>query len=113
MEQKIIDIILTDIQLHVAKPRKPLSADRAITKSVKNQVAGRFYRKDLSVSKEGKFQLPLFLQEEMRKIQEHYAREGKSVRFLMPKEGLKVYLGKDTKEHIEAQKRKRVDKKKI
>lgn len=105
-DQKIIDIVITDIQLHVVKPRKPASADRAIGKSIKNKKAGRFYKRDISVTKNGKIELPIIESSEMIKIREKYKKEGKTVRFFIPKEGLNVYAGKDTLEHMEAKERK-------
>ena len=109
---KYVDIILTDIQLHVAKPRKPSPLSKAIGKSLKNNKPGRFYKRDFSVTKDGTIQLPIFENSEIMKIKEKYEKEGKIVRFFMPKSGLDIYAGKDTIEHIEAKEKRMVDKKK-
>lgn len=115
MIQKVVNIYLTDVQAHVIKHRKPLSPDRAIEKSLRNGMPGRFYNNNVTVTPTGKpntlrFTMPLT--EDMLKLKEKYEREGKVVRFILPPGGLNLYAAPDTVEFIEAQKRKRVDRKK-
>ncbi|MBP7060696.1 MAG: hypothetical protein KBA91_01810 [Candidatus Moranbacteria bacterium] len=115
MDQKIVDIVLTDIQLHIVKPRKPISPARAIEKSLRNGKSGRFYSKSVTPTpnEPGVFRFSVPLSKDMLNLKEKLEKEGKEVRFVLPPGGLNIYAGKDTIEFIEAQKKKRVDKKKI
>lgn len=114
MEPKIVNILLTDIQLHVIKHRKPVSPARAIEKSLRNGRPGRFYCKGIAPApaETSAFEFSIPLTEDMQKLKEKYEREGKTVHFLMPKEGIKLFLGKDSIDFIKAQKKKRVDRRK-
>ena len=113
--RKIVNICLTDVQAHVIKHRKPLSVTRAIDKSLRNGRPGRFYTNNITVTPIGpatlRFSMPLT--EDMRKLKEKYEKEGKEVRFVLPPDGLNLYASKDLIEFIEAQKKKRVDRKEI
>lgn len=115
MDKNVAEVILTDIQLHIVKPRKPLTPARAIEKSLRNGKPGRFYSKNITPTpaEPGAFEFSIPLSEDMLKLKEKLEKEGKEVRFSLPTGGLNIYAGKDTIEFIEAQKKKRVDKKKI
>ena len=99
-------ITLTDIQVHVQKPRKPLPWYRAIIKALKNKKPGRFYSTEMTTKKDGSttvsFSLPPKIQREMEETE----KAGKIVKLLVPKDGLPIHAGPDTIEKIEAEKRK-------
>ncbi len=104
--KKYVDIILTDIKFHIAKPRKPLSPERAITKSLRNKKPGRIIKRNIPVTKDGIIQLPILENNEIKEIKEKYEKEGKTVRFFMPKKGLDMFIDKNTSEYIKARKKK-------
>lgn len=101
------DIILTDIQMHTTEIRKPTPWYRAILKSIKNKVPGRFWGRDLRITKNGmvnfSFPLPSALKQEM----ENAEKAGKKVRFFVHKDGIPVYLGRDAVERLKADNNKR------
>ncbi len=99
------DVFLTDIQIHVAKPRKPFSWYRVILKSLRNEKPGRFFTKDFSIIRknstfETRFRFPL--PEEIKKQIEKARKSGKKIRLWMPKDGISVYPGKDVIEFLKA-----------
>ena len=101
-KNKSCNILLTDIQIHATKPRKPTSQYRAILKSLKNKKPGRFYTKNFD-GKKAIFDLPPKIKREMEKAE----KSGKKIRLFMPKEGLPIFVGKDLKEKLEAKNRKK------
>ena len=107
---QFIDIILTDLQMHVTKPRKPVSLGRSIKKTLTSKKDGRAYSRDMSVSKNGKFTFSIPLGKEFYKLKEKAEREGKQLRLLIPGFGLYVFTGKDMIEYIKAQKKTAFDK---
>ena len=109
--KECVDILLTDIQLHMAAPRKPLSPTRVIEKSLKKKKPGRWFSKNLpKPNKDGTLTLPILEDSNLFKYIEKLKVEGKKFRILVPKSGLFVYAGKDTIEFIEAQKKRAFDK---
>ncbi|MFZ2975897.1 MAG: hypothetical protein WA055_04720 [Candidatus Moraniibacteriota bacterium] len=104
---KFIDIQLTDIQLHVIKPRKPISLGRAIDKSLKSKKGGRAQSRDISNSKNNEFTFSISLGKELL---EKAKQEGKQIRFILPESGISIIPGKDMIEYIKAQKKKVFDK---
>jgi len=105
------DVLLTDIQMHVVEPRKPLPWYRTILKSFRNKKPGRFFTKDFSMIKKDKtfearvsFPLP----EEIRKQMEEAQKSGKKIRLWMPKNGIPVYPGKDVIEFLKARNKNRL-----
>lgn len=103
---KFVDIILTDIQLHVEKARKPASPSRAMEKAIRNGEPGRFYSNNLTMDTDGKPVIPIFENSEIAKFIEKAKSERKIVRIFMPKDGLPITSGQDTKEFIEMHKKK-------
>lgn len=103
---KFIDVILTDIQLHVTKPVNPNPPSRAISKAIRNDKPGRYFMNGLTLEKDGSFSLPLIPNIEIAKLMGRAMAEGKQFRLFIPKGGLMVYPGKDTMEYIEAHKKK-------
>ena len=96
------DIILTDIQLHTIRPRKPESWYRAFWRSIKNKLPGRVYSRDISIKKNGTmimgFPLPNNLQKEAEKAE----RSGKKLRIFMPTKGIPIMYGSDLIDRLKA-----------
>jgi len=102
------DIYLTDMQLHVAKPTNPPSFLRQILKSFrKGGKPGRVYHSGLTPNPDGKtFHFSMPLSKDLKEKVEFARRIGKEPRFIIPKGGIPVYLGKDSIEKIESLKKK-------
>lgn len=100
------DIILTDIQLHTAKARKPIPWYKAIWRSIKNRTAGRFYSRDIQVKKGGTILMGFPLPPNIQKEKEIAEKSGKQFRLFMPKDGLPLALGPDAIEALKAKERK-------
>ena len=105
------DVLLTDVQMHVTEPRKPLSWYRAILKSLRSKKAGRFFTKDFSIIKkdkafESRARFPI--SEQVRKQIEEAQKSGKKIRLWVPKKGIPVYLGKDAIEFLKSKRGKRL-----
>jgi hypothetical protein len=95
------DIILTDIQLHVQKTCNTRSLYRAAVKSIRNKKPGRAYTSAIKMMPDGRFQIR-FDSPDMQKQIAAAERAGKTIRFLIPRGGLPVFVGKDTIEFIKA-----------
>jgi hypothetical protein len=96
------DITLTDIQLHVQEPCNPPSLYRATVKSIRNKRAGRVYTTQMSGN-------PLKVVFDSPDMEEQIAagqRAGKQIRFVIPKEGLRIVAGKDLVEFMKSHKKK-------
>lgn len=100
------DIILTDIQLHTTEIRKPVPWYRAIWRSIKNKMPGRFYGRDIQFTKDGRprfvFDLPPALKKEMKEAE----KAGQKIRFWRHKDGIPVLFSKDTIERLKANEEK-------
>lgn len=107
-QQEYHDIVFSDIQFHAVEPTNPSPWHRAINKSLRSGMPGRIYSKNFKMEftreKDGaitaKFSTPIpdDLNEKVKEIE----KTGKKVRFLLPKKGLPIYLGKDMIEKIKA-----------
>lgn len=97
-----LDIILTDIQLHSQKVRKPNSFGRQVAKVVHaKKKRGRAFSNNLKVDNKGGISsFDIGMQEYLFKLARQKGK--KYVRILTPKEGLNVYLGQDAIERISA-----------
>lgn len=100
------DIFMTNIQLHTTEVRKPKSFLASVLRTIRNKKPGRAYSKNLSVSKEGKMEFAFPFSTEKAAEIEKAEREGKVIRFWMPKGGLPIYLGKDFIERLDAEKKR-------
>ncbi len=109
-QNKYLNILLTDIQLHTIKPRKPTPWYRAILKSFKNKKPGRFYAENFSVQNDETLQMtlinlakhdPLF-----QKQMEIAEKSGKKIRIIVPP-NLPIYSGKDLIEKLKTEREKR------
>ena len=103
------DIQLTDIQLHILEPRKPQSLLRKVLKSVRNGKPGRAYMhtSNANIDKDGTFSIPLPSETEAKITQG--LRDGKKIRFFVPKDGLPILAGKDLVNFIEARNSKQLN----
>ncbi len=113
-QTQYLDIILTDIQLHVTHHSNPKPFDRQLAKSLRNGQPGRVYNHLPSPStlseedhKNGRFQINLIGIPEIERAAREAQKQGKKLRILIPSTGLNIYAGKDTEEFIEAQKRRK------
>jgi hypothetical protein len=104
--QKYLDITLTDIQFHVAKPRKPLPAGRVIEKSLKSGNPSRIYSNELSITKDDEIRTLLFKDKDFVKLIEKANKEGRIVRILFPDGGMPFIAGSDTIENLKSKERK-------
>lgn len=109
IEAKYCDILLTDIQLHVKKPRKPTPWYRVIIGALKSgKKTFRVYSKKYSIDQKNKTIRVRFdsltpeIQEEIIKAE----KDGKIVRIWRPAEGLPVCNGPDATEKFKADERK-------
>lgn len=109
-ESNYLDIVLTDMQSHVVKPRNPASPSRAISKAIKKEEPGRFFIKDFSINKkDGTFTFTFFDNNVITELQEQAKKEGKQLRLFI-KKNFFMYASKDTNEYIEAHKKRAFDK---
>jgi len=103
------DVFLTDFQMHVSEPRKPLPWYRAILKSFRNKKPGRFYTKNTKtdINEDETFEtsipLPPATQEEIKKAK----MSGKKIRFIIPEEGVPIFAGKDLIEKVKSDRKRR------
>lgn len=108
-DNQYYDIVLTDIQSHAVKPRKPKPLSQVVSKSFRAGKPGRLYfdkfRLELVNDREIKFQL--FLPPDIQKDVEKAKREGKIIRILAPKKGIPFCFGKDAVEKMKAEIKKR------
>lgn len=102
-KEEYCDIVLTDIQGHVQKPRKPVSWNRAISKCLKNKKPGRFYTENTVKNKVTFNSINDFT----KTLKELEKKTGKKVRIFVPKNGLPIIPGKDTLEKLKANKKKK------
>ena len=91
-DQKPIEILLTDIQLHSNKNNNPQSFKRKIEKSIKNKKSGRCYG-GIKMEKNGKLRFEIELPEEI---------SGRDVIFKINQSSLPIFLGKDSIEKIKS-----------
>lgn len=109
-DDKYCDILLTDIQLHVQKPRKPKSVRRIIEKTLRNDKDSfRVYSNQYKADEKNKTLWIKFdqLTPEIQIKVKAAEREGKIVRFLVPKDGIPVYNGPDAVEKFKADTKKK------
>lgn len=99
------DIVLTDICLHIAEPRKPESLGRKIAKTIRSGKSGRAYGKIIK-TKDKEFRGMINLEPGFEEARRRAEGLGKKLRILVPKDGLKIYPGGDVLEYLEAKKRK-------
>jgi hypothetical protein len=98
--EKTVDIVFTDIQLHVVKPRKPIPLSRAIEKSVRSGRLGRAFTNNFSIEENGKFSISFPTPPELEKVTADAKRRGKTVRYILPEGGIPVFAGKDMIENL-------------
>jgi hypothetical protein len=108
-EKKVIEVYVTDSQLHTVEPRKPSPWYRAIMKTLNSskKEPGRFYTKDFKALPDGTFKMIFDMPPEMKKKLEEAEKNGQEIRFILPPGGAPVFLGKDALEKLEADKRKK------
>jgi len=105
-----LDVIITDYQFHLQKVRKPNSLGRQIVKAFHGSKVRRAYSNDVKID-ENNHSATLAINLGQEELQELARKRGKKyIRFLIPKEGLNLYPGKDVLEKIESVKKKYLKK---
>lgn len=99
-DNEFVDIVFTDLQLHVVKPRKPIPLSRAIEKSIRNGRLGRAYTTNFTMMENREFRVEFPTPPELEKITADAERSGKTVRYILPEGGIPVFAGKDMIENL-------------
>lgn len=96
------DIIITDITFHVARARNPKPWYRKVIQNSqqKRKQPGRFFINGAQSRKDGTIVLPMALPPELQREKEEAEKEGKVVRFFMPKEGIPLIDAPDVVEYV-------------
>lgn len=98
--KEFVDIVFTDLQLHVVRPRKPIPLSRAIEKSIRSGRPGRAYTTNFTMKEGRKFEVEFPTPPELEKITADAERSGKTVRYILPGGGIPVFAGKDMIENL-------------
>ena len=99
---KYQDITITDFKLHAQTPYNPAPVTRQMEKSIRSKRPGRAYTAD--IKKDGKgvaeisFDFTSHIKQQVKNIQE----EGKVLRVWAPKSGVRIDLGDDAIEYLNA-----------
>jgi hypothetical protein len=96
--QNYTDILITDIQLHILKPRKPKSWLYQVLKANRTKQKTRAYSTDIRNNNGMEMSLPPAKQIEVDRAE----KEGKKIRFVFPEDGVLMYPGPDLIEYLEA-----------
>lgn len=108
-KQKFIDILVTDINLHTIKPRKPVSLGRKISKSITSGKSERAFSSEIKIVKDGTVEFAIPLGDE---VFLKAKKQGKQLRIMMPKEGIPIFPGDDVIERLKAKVKKQKSSKK-
>ena len=107
--QKFVDILLTDINLHTIKPRKPVSLGRKISKSITSGKSGRAFSPEIKIKKNGTVEFAMTLSDEAFLKAK---KQGKQLRIMTPKEGIPIFASEDFIERLKAKVKKQKSSKK-
>lgn len=103
-----LDVIITDYQLHLQKVRKPNSLGRQIVKAFHGSKVRRAYSNEVAFDNKTK-SATLGINLGTEELYALARKKGKKyVRFLMPKDGLNLYIGNDIIEKVESLKKRRL-----
>lgn len=105
-KSEYLDVIITDFTVDTAKPRKPKSLGRMFTKAMQNQQPGRAYTTSFKDLGNGEMEIAFDLGPEFQKLEEKAKAEGKKLRLLYSRDGIPVFPGTSTLEHLRARKNK-------
>ena len=105
-----LDIMLTDVQLHTQKIRKPNPLGRQIAKVINAKgKSGRAYSSNIQFDANGGIlSIDIETEKYLHKLAEKKGK--KYIRIFAPKDGLPINLGKDTVERISALEKKGIAK---
>ena len=121
---KCMVLRITDIQLHTSPKRPTESIGQKIMNAFRTGLPGRFYSKmekpapSATNSNDNRLSITMMLQKDKKLAEavEYYQNQGYKVLIELPKDGIPIYMGQDTKEFIHSKNGKRllrgVDKKK-
>ncbi len=104
-----VEVMLTTIELHANIPRKPLPWYRAVMKAIRSKKEHRAYTTNIHKDQDGTMVIRYPLSPEQKREVETIEKAGKRVRFIAPPGGALVFMGKDLRQHMAAQKRKLID----
>ena len=90
--KKVREVILTDIQVHAIEPINPKPLNRQVEKSIKSGKPGRAYTTDFEMKPDGTILVRF----------PNYDSDGTPIKYLVPKEGLKVYLSSDAVDKLKS-----------
>lgn len=106
IDGRTIDIVLTDITLHTNPARNPDSFSHGIQKAIRSKKRGRTQlNRSIGPGTDGKMEIQIPLKG-LQEVLDRAAREGKRVRFFIPKSGIPILAGNDTLEKIASLKKK-------
>lgn len=97
-----LDIILTDIQLHTQKIRKPHSLGRQCAKTINGSKNRRAYSNNIKIDEKSQT-VTLSMSLGMEHLHDLARKQGKKyIRFFTREHGLPIFLGQDTVEKLES-----------
>jgi hypothetical protein len=96
-----LDIILTDVQLHCRKIRKPNSLGRQCAKAFHGSKTNRAYSKSIALINDKKNIVSVNIDLGMEHLYNLARKQGKKyIRFFIKKDGMPLFLGKDIIEKL-------------
>lgn len=113
---KCMVLRITDIQLHTSSKRPTMSIGQKIMSAFRTGLPGRFYSKMEKLTpnedhpNDNRLSVMMMLQKD-KKLAEavaYYQNQGYKVLIELPKSGIPIYLGEDTKEFIHSKNGKRL-----
>jgi hypothetical protein len=113
---KCMVLRITDIQLHTSPKRPTLSLGQKILNAFKTGLPGRFYGKMEKPTpvdtdhENNRFSVSMALQKDKKLLEavEYYEKQGYKVVVELPRSGIPIYMGEDTKEFINSKNGKRL-----
>ncbi len=94
VNEKFIDIVLTDMQIHAIKPTNPNTIDRQAIKIVNSgkQGGGKAFSGKVAIGPDGEWTVIFPLTN----------LDGNKIRYFVPKGGINLYLSDDAVDKIES-----------
>lgn len=106
-ESEYIDIVLTGVKLHTAKPRKPVLMAESIKRKMHGRKPGKFFGERFRpLDKNGEPQTKIRIAN-IGPLQELARKTGKQIRIHLPPGGAPIYFADDVKTDKEKRKRQK------
>ena len=94
-DSEYIDIVLTGVKLHAAKPRKPVLMAESMIRTMKNHKPGKFFGERFRpLDKNGEPQTKIKIAD-IEPLQELARKTGKQIRIHLPPGGAPIYFSDD------------------